>query len=121
MSSYTTEHAGALEDIQDAGSPVTFSLEVKGAYTAATDSFAAPTTTEIDGHAIAVRGDPQAYRDLGLVFGAGLTLLFAPETYGELPAPLSTVEWAGSTWTVRAVDPVAPNGDAIMARVVCTR
>lgn len=80
-----------------------------------------PTVTTISGNAIRVRGLPQTYRALGLIDSEAPTLLFDATTYGDRPAPGDTVVWEGLTWVVRDVNPVAPDGVAIISRVVITR
>lgn len=89
-------------------------------YNEATD-----TNTEVDttitGSAIQVKGDPQKYRDLGLVLSTMPTLLFAADTYGDAVEPGDVVTWpetGGSAYTVKDVDPVAPDGVYIVARVI---
>ena len=89
-------------------------------YTAATDTATVSSST-VTGSAIQVRGDPQRYAALGLVLTTMPTLFWAPTTYGEVPLPGDTVVWpetGGSTYTVRDVDPIAPDGVVIAARVV---
>lgn len=81
------------------------------------------TTTTITGNAIRVRGSPETYRALGLIDSEAPTLLFTPDLYDSAnrPAPGDTVVWESLTWTVRDVNPVAPDGITIIARVVITR
>ena len=118
---YATDHAGAVADIRDAGAPVTFSRTTPGTYNATTDTYTAPKTTTVVGHAVGTRGDPVRYQALSLVELAAPTLLFAPTTYGELPALGSTVTWAGIVHTVRDIQPIAPDGTAIIARIIVER
>lgn len=80
-----------------------------------------PTVTTITGSAIRVRGLPQTMRALGLIDSEAPTLFFTPTTYGDRPAPGDTVVWELLTWTVKDVDPIAPDGITIAARVVITR
>lgn len=81
------------------------------------------TESTVAGSAIQVRGDPKRYMATGLVLSEMPTLFFAPSTYGDCPAPGDTVVWpdGGATWTVRDVDPIAPDGVVIAARVVIGR
>jgi len=76
----------------------------------------------IPGNAIQVRGNPERYRAAGLVLSTMPTLLWSPTTYGSyVPEPGDTVTWpetGGSAYTVRDVDPIAPDGVLIAARVV---
>jgi len=80
--------------------------------------------TAIDGDAIQVRGDPRRYQALGLVLDTMPTLLFSPTIYGlrangsEFVQPGDRVSWANKDYTVKDVDPVAPDGVVIIARIV---
>lgn len=79
------------------------------------------TESTVTGEAIKVRGDPQRYQALGLVLTTMPTLLFTPDTYGEVPQPGDLVTWPetnGIQYTVRDVDTVAPDGVVIVARVI---
>jgi len=116
--SYAVEHSGAVADIQAAGAAVSFTLTT-GTYTPATDTFGTASTTTVSGYAITVSGDPERFRSLGLVQSGSITLLFAPTTYGGLPLPGYSVTWGGAVYTVRDCEPLAPDGTAIIARVIC--
>lgn len=121
MTAYATEHASALDQITEAGVAVTFTKIVPGEYDAEADTWTDADDQSVTGYAIRVKGDPETYRSLGLVEHEAPTLLFAPDTYGELPALGATVAFGGETYTVEDVDPVAPDGTAIIARVVVQR
>ena len=94
----------------------------------ATDAPSSVTST-IAGGAIQVRGTPATYARLGLTESQAPTLLFTPGTYGllawtdEFVRPGDTVEWpdGGTTFTVRDVAPLAPDGIVIFARIVVSR
>lgn len=80
-----------------------------------------PSTTTVTGSAIRVRGLPETYRKLGLIDSESPTLFFTPTTYGETPLPGDTVVWpvgGTKTYTVQDVNPIAPDGVVIAARVV---
>ncbi len=115
--SYATEHASALADIRAAGVDVTFTLTTS-TYTEATDVESAPVETTVSGAAIRVKGNPNEYAAMKLTQAGLVTLLFAPDTYGERPALSSVVEWEGSDYTVVGVSPTAPDGVDIISRVV---
>ena len=70
-----------------------------------------------------MRGDPLRYQALGLSLTENPTLVFTPTTYGETPQPGDSVVWPanGTTYCVEDVDPVAPDGVTILARVVIGR
>lgn len=84
----------------------------------------APIVTTISGEAIVVRGNPQRYRELGLLLSTMPTLLFTPNGYPlkaftpefVLPGDVTTLN--GVVMTVKDVDPVAPDGFVIIARIV---
>lgn len=124
-----TIFAGIAEIVQgivsdpDLGTPVTFSRTTRVEDPATGQS----TTTAITvaGHAIRTKGDALRLQALGIVERDVVVLLFTAATYGDTPRPGDTVEWpAGSgarPYTVRDVDPVAPDGPSIIARVTVTR
>lgn len=83
-----------------------------------------PAQTTITGSAIQVRGRPQRYMALGLNLTTMPTLVFTPTTYGEVPEPGDVVTWPatnGKVYSVKDVDPIAPDGVVIVARVVIGR
>lgn len=100
---------------------VTFTRTVPGNYDPETDTDASPSTLTIRGEAVRVRGLPETYRALSLIESEAPTLLFTPEEYGERPKPGDTVVWEAQTWTVRDVNPTAPDGVMILARIIITR
>lgn len=117
MGAYATEHASALADIRAAGVDVTFTLS-DSTYAPSTDATSAPTTSTVTGAAMRVKGDARMYESMKLVQSGLVTLLFAPDTYGERPALGSIVEWEGADAVVVGVNPLAPDGTDILARVV---
>ena len=121
MSTYAPDHASALADVADAGAAVTFTSTNPGTLDEATGLYTSGTTTTTAGYAVRVRGTPKTYVALSLKESEAPTLLFTPTTYGSLPSLNATVAWGGVTYTVRDVEPVAPNGTAILARVVVAR
>lgn len=66
-------------------------------------------------------GDPERYALLSLVESKAATLIFVPDTAGEEPDLGSTVVFGGVTWTVKAVDPIAPRGVTVAASVIVSR
>lgn len=116
--SYADVHADALADVAAAGVAVIFSA-VTQTYDATTDTVT-PVTTTMTGSAVQVGGDPRQFEALGLVQQRPIVLLFAPNSYGSVPALGSTVSWGGARYTVRAVQPIAPDGTAILSRVTAS-
>ncbi len=96
-------------------------------YDAATDATTSATTT-ITGSAVRVRPrsifEWEQYKALSLIESDAPTLLFTPDTYGDEPKVGDTVVWpetGGETYTVKAVNPIAPDGVLIAARIVVAK
>lgn len=98
---------------------VTFSRTTQ-TYTPTTGTMTSATTTVV-GNAVRVRGDAEVYKSLGLIQSEAPTLFFTPTTYGQCPQPGDTVNWSSTTYTVRDVNPIAPDGTVIAARVVIVK
>ncbi len=97
---YAAEHITAYRAVLAAGAAVT-------------------TATGVTGAAMRVRGNPDTYRALSLIESKSPTLLFVPTTYGGALPPLSdTLVFGGTTYTVVDVNPTAPDGTPIFARLV---
>lgn len=85
---------------------------------------AVETVTTITGSAIQVAGDPRRYAADGLTLSTMPTLFFTPTTYAlraftdEFVKPGDTVVWQSVQYVVRAVDPIAPDGFVIVARII---
>lgn len=103
---------------------VTFSRDTPGTFDGTTGLFSSPSTSTITGSAIQVRGNGARYRELGLVLSTMPTLLFTPSAYplrantDEFVLPGDTVSWNNIDYTVKDVDPVAPDGFVIVARII---
>ena len=102
---YAAEHSGAYSDIQDAGGEVSFTKR----------------TTIVSGVALQVKGDPEEYEALKLIEKAALTLLFVAETYGDSPPLGASCEWGGLRYQVEAIRKLAPDGTAVLSRVIVSR
>jgi hypothetical protein len=126
---YATRHDTLLARVAVEGAAITFtkpttSANAPATYDSATDTPAFPASvTTVTGVAMAlVGGQPTAYAPNTRVETAGLELGFVPPTYGgTLPAEGMLCPWGGEEWWVESVDPVAPDGTAIGARVVLAR
>lgn len=104
---------------------MTFTLTTPSAHDAGSDTFGPAVTADCPGWAIEVKSDEKDFRLLGFEPGEIIakrpaTLLFAPATYGELPALGASVTWAGAGRAVMGILPLRPDGVVIMARVVIT-
>lgn len=115
---YTEDHVSALADVTEAGSAVTFTHSIAGTYDPSTRAWSGASSSTVAGYAVQVKGKPETYQALGLVESKNPTLLFVPTTYGEVPAVGWTVTWSSTSFTVRDVDPLAPDGTVISAKVV---
>ena len=81
------------------------------------------TESTVEGSATRVRSDAQRFSALKLDLTENPTLFFVPTTYGEVPEPGDEVTWPanGPVYKVADVDPIAPDGVVIAARVVIGR
>ncbi len=118
--SFAIEHASAVQDLKDVGAAVTFT-DTTATHDPTTGTFTSPTSSTVSGYAMKKRSDPKRYEALGLSEQDIQTLLFVPNTYGDTPSLGSTVSWMSRTYTIRDVDPLAPDGTAILAEVVIAR
>lgn len=102
---------------------ITFTRKTE-TYDASTDTYTNIVTSTVTGNAIAVRGNPERYRALGLALTKSPTLFFSPTEYGlrafssDFVQPGDTCSWAGQTFTAQDVDPIAPDGIVIAARII---
>ena len=67
------------------------------------------------------QGDPEEYESLKLIEKAALTLLFVSETYGDSPPLGASCEWGGLRYQVEAIRKLAPDGTAVLSRVIVSR
>lgn len=102
------------------GAAVLFSHTAPGSYDPATDTSTAPVTSSVAGHAMEIDGDPELYRALELIGVQAPTLLFKPDTPGQLPGLGWSVFWGGQTFTVKNITRLAMNGTPTAARIVVT-
>lgn len=96
-------------------------------YNPETDTMLSVDTT-VTGEAMQVTpnaSDLLRFKERGLVLTETIMLLFTPTTYGQVPAPGDVVTWplgvTGVPYRVRDVNPLAPDGVVILARVACSR
>lgn len=103
------------------GAAVTFSHGNAGTYDAATDTWSGGSVTSVTGYAMQIAGNPDLYTALNLIESDNPTLLFQPDTVGQLPALGATVLWGPETLTVKNIAPLAMNGTPTAARIVVSR
>ena len=120
MTQYAAEHASALRDIREAGAPVEFHYRGR---------------ESVSGFALQVEGAGLEYEPGKFIERSRITLLFVPENYGDTPLLGSTVEWGwhspsiralvdqprGVRYQIKSVEPLSPDGTAILSRVVISR
>ena len=105
MTKYGAEHSSAFQDVKDAGAEVSFKKK----------------TTTVSGVALQIKGDPEEYEALKLIEKATLTLLFVAETYGDSPPLGAFCEWGSQRYQVEATRKLAPDGTAVLSRVIVSR
>lgn len=103
------------------GAAVSFGKVVPGAYNPETDTNDPPTTVTVTGRAMQIAGDPDLYTRLQLIESDNPTLLFQPDTVGELPVLGMTVSWGGEELTVKNITPLAMDGTPTAAKIVVSR
>lgn len=105
MADYSSDRASAVADLAAAGMSVTF-----------TPLTGSPVTLS----AVQLPGDRKQYEALGLVQSNPITLL-AGNDAGDVPTLSSTFSVGAASFTVAAVDPIAPAGDSIVCYVYGAR
>lgn len=103
------------------GCAVTFTHSTPGTYDPATDTSTAAVVVTITGHAMEIDGDPDLYLALELIESDNPTILFKPDTVGQIPALGASFLWGGVTLTVKNIKRLAMNGTATAAKLVCVR
>lgn len=102
-----------LRRMLDVGTPVQFVQETS-VYDATTDTHSSHVDSTVDGHAVAIAGDPVEYARMNLIEQEPVTLLFVPDTDGEDPVPESSIVWDGETKRVRKVKHLALGAKVIL-------
>lgn len=117
---YASEHRMAHAEVSAAGAPIAFTWTTR-VVDDATDAESAPVQHSMTGVAMKVRGRARAYEILTLIEADSPTLLFVPDTYGDCP-PLNAIgTWATKPMGIRSIDPLAPDGVTITARLIVSR
>lgn len=107
----------ALATIARKGSPVTFGATTGGTYNPLTDTWSGGTASAITGQAVQIEGDPDRFAALNLVLVNPVTLLVAAKDLDVAPEPGMTFTWASKVYTIKDVDPTAPDGVAVLYTV----
>ena len=118
---YAAPTKRAYVTLRRKGAAVTFTQTIPGTYDAATDTYGPNSTVTVTGYAVRDQGNPQTYDALGLSLSEAPTLIFGSVTAGSLPALGAKVTWNAIVYTVRDVQPVDPDGQAIIAMLVVAR
>jgi hypothetical protein len=111
---YDAVSSRALATITRKGAAVTFPGGGAPIYDPATDTFSGGGGTAVTGRAVQIDGDPDRFAALSLVLVNPVTLLVAAMGLAIVPAPGGTFVWAGKTYTIKDVEPVAPDGTSII-------
>lgn len=119
--SYAADHAAALADLRAAGARVVFAAPTGRTHDPATGMLTGGAPGLVPGAAIRVRGNPTRYEALRLVESEAPTLLVALDDYSATVPLGAQVAFGQVTYTVRDVEPVAPDGTPIVLRVVVAR
>jgi len=117
---YAVEHQSARADLSGAGTAVVFELTTAGAYDPVADTETGATTSRVPGVAMRVTPNPQdikRFQEKSLVVAETPLLLFVADTYGDVVPMGASCTWEGQRCTVRDVNPLAPDGVHILARV----
>ena len=75
----------------------------------------------LDQEAEAYGAQYKLYTQLEIVERESVSFLFAPSTFGARPLIGYTVVWGGVKFTVKSVDTISPDGNAILSRIVGSR
>jgi hypothetical protein len=108
--SYQIDHSRLLARMKRArgGAPVTFSP----------DTLRSQSGDDVDGMYMEVPFNPEEWLNQDLEFSDLKTLLFVPTTYGKLPALGWVGVVVGKPRTVRASNPIQPDGTPYAARLL---
>lgn len=108
----------ALATIAKKGSDVVFPGTNTGAtYDPATDTWSGGTSTPITGKAVQTKGNVDRFAALNLILINPVTLLLAAKNLAITPMPGMVFTWAGKNYTIKDVDPVAPDGVPILYKI----
>lgn len=118
---FAADHADALATVQEDGVAVGFMGEEPGALNEGTGEFGPSVLTTMPGFAIRKQGDPEQYQALELDPNDSPTLFWVPTTYGDTPKLGMRCLFSGGSYSVRSVEPLAPDGVTIAANVIIAR
>lgn len=104
---------------------LSFTREKPGTFDGTTEQWTSPPSeTSIACKGIEVGADPERYAALGLSLETMPTLFVIPDVYplkaftAEFILPGDRTTWNGVSMIVKSVDPVAPDGGVVSARIV---
>lgn len=113
---YLSEQKSAAKDIKKAGAPVTFARG-KQTYNDS-DSSLSGTEVSASSYAIRTKGNPVRLAALNLKLVQPVTLLVAAFYLAAfVPLPDDKMTFGGVVYTIKDIDPVAPDGAAIVYRI----
>ena len=120
---YAPQASSALATLRRKGAAVTFTQTLPGTFDPATETYSGGSVVTVSGFALRdTGGDPRRWAALSLIQSEAPRLFFTTSgTMGTLPALGATVVWGSTTYTVRDVDPLEPDGTAIAAYIIVSR
>lgn len=119
MGKYDAIAQRALETITKKGGPVTFpGAGTPAVYDPATDTWSGGSSSVATGRAVQIESDPDRFAALKLVLTNPVTLMIAAAGLSVTPAPGMQMTWAGTTYAIKDVDPIAPDGTPIIYTVI---
>lgn len=115
VSKYDAIAARAAGTIAEKGADVSFpGTATGGTYDWQTDTFTGPGSADATGKAVQVEGDPDRFAALGLKLVNPVSLMIAAHGLTVTPVPGMPIVWAGKSYTLKDVEPVAPDGTPII-------
>lgn len=110
----------ALVTIGKKGTDVTFPGTGSSGdiYDPFTETWSGTGTADASSKAVQIQGDPDRFASLSLSMVNAVTLMVAASGLAVVPTAGMAMEFAGVTYTVKDVDPVAPDGTPIIYTVI---
>lgn len=120
-SAYARMSARTLAMIRRKGAVVQFPGVTPRIHNPLTATWTGGLPTLDQGFAVQIEGDPDRFNSLSLVLKDPVTLLVAASGLSTVPKPGLPITWAGLTYTIKDVNPTAPDGVAIVYEITGSR
>jgi hypothetical protein len=117
MTGSTATRARVRRLLERKGATVTLSRTGGRVYDPATDTWSGGTAESATAPAMETKGDADRFAALGLRLTNPVTLVVAASAIEFAPAPGMLMAWAGTTYTVRDVEPRSLDGEPLTYRV----